>query len=124
LEQFYIRRFGLLDLPNRLRARVVMPELNTLKPQKVLDIGSGTGCYTFYFSRDSRIHVSGIEIDPKRVSESSHIARSLERRNVKFFCGNADESLRNFPPDCFDAALAIEVLQYLPDIQLTLQEIY
>jgi SAM-dependent methyltransferase len=98
--------------------------LNTLKPQKVLDVGSGTGCYSFYLSRDSRIHVSGVEIDPKRVSESGHIARSLERRNVKFFCGNADECLHNFPPDCFDTALAIEVLQYLPDIQLTLQEIY
>lgn len=123
-ERSYIRLFGLLDLPNRLRARVLIRELNALKPHKVLDIGSGTGCYCFYLSRDGCIDVSGVEIDEKRVSESCHIARSLGRRNVNFFCANAKESLHHFPSDYFDIALAIEVLQYLPDVQLVLQEIY
>jgi ubiquinone/menaquinone biosynthesis C-methylase UbiE len=124
LERSYIRRFGLLDLPNRLRARIVMPELTTLQPKRVLDLGSGTGCYSFFLSRDNRIDVSGVDIDECRVSESSHIAKCLGRGNLKFYYGSADECLEKFPSGAFEMVLAIEVLQYLTDVPLILREIH
>lgn len=123
-ERFYIRVFGLLDLPNRLRARIVLPKLKALRPEKVLDLGSGTGCYSFYLSRDSRIEVAGVEIDKGRVLESSHIAKCLGRENLKFYCGNAKENLQNFPSETFQLALTIEILQYLVDVNLILKETY
>jgi ubiquinone/menaquinone biosynthesis C-methylase UbiE len=124
MERFYIRVFGLLDLSSRLRARIVLQELNTLQPKKVLDLGSGTGCYSFYLSRDSCTNVTGVEIDERRIAESSHIAKCLERRNLKFCYGSVDKCVQNFPPEYFDMGLAIEVLQYLSDVPLILRQTY
>ena len=116
--------FGLLDFPSRLRARVVIPDLIALHPKRVLDLGSGTGCYSFYASRKQNTDVSGIEINQRRVSESNRIAEYLERGNVKFLLGDAHECLGNFGSGSFDVALAIEVLQLLPNIRPALGEIY
>lgn len=116
--------FGLLDLPNRLRAGIVIRELNGLKAGRILDLGSGTGCYSFYLSRDLRLEVVGVEVDEGRISESSQIAKGLGRGNLKFLCGNATECVKNFSSGMFDAALAIEVLQYLSDVASILQETY
>lgn len=124
MERLYIRNFGLLDLPSRLRARVVIPDLMALHPKKVLDLGSGTGCYSFYVSREDSINVSAVEINQTRVLESRHIAEYIERKNVKFYLGEACECLQDFPSRSFDVALAIEVLQLLPDIRIALGEIY
>jgi len=123
-ERSYVRTFGLLDFPNRLRARIIAPELEALHPQKVLDLGSGTGCYSFYLSRNQRVVVSGVEIDQGRISESRHIAKCLGRNNLQFYLGSSNGRLRNFPPETFEVVLAVEVLQYLPDVRLTLREIY
>jgi SAM-dependent methyltransferase len=124
LERYYVRTFGLVDLPGRLRARVVMQESLLLHPRKVLDLGSGTGCYSFYLGRLPDVQVSGVEINNTRISESCHIAERLERNNVKFYLGTEDAHLKSFSSESFDMALAIEVLQYLPDVKLTLKEIY
>ena len=123
LERWYIRIFGLLDFPNRLRARLVMTEVNRLKPRRVLDLGSGTGCYSFYLSREGR-DVCAVDIDPGRIFESSHIAQRLGRGNLRFHCGSAVECLQNFPSETFEMALAMEVLQYLSDARTTLREVY
>ena len=124
LERSYVRMLGLLDFPSRLRARVVTAELDVLKFQKVLDLGSGTGCYSFYLSRQRDIDVSAVEIDERRISESFYIAECLGRKNLKFHFGSAHECLQKFPSETFEMALAIEVLQYLADAPLILQETY
>ena len=124
LERSYIRMFGLLDLPGRLRARIVMAELDRLRVRKVLDLGSGTGCYSFYLSRNNGTDITGVEMDGCRVSESSHIAQRLGRGNLKFLCGRANEYLKTFPSEVFEMALAIEVLQYLGEVPAILQETY
>jgi len=124
IERTYVRLLGVLDLPNRLRARLVLNELNALKYRKVLDVGSGTGCYSFYLSRDDRIEVSAVEIDEARVSDSSHIAKHLKKRNLNFYGGSANGHLQKFPSKTFEIALAIEVFQYIPDVPFTLREIY
>ena len=122
-ERCYIRIFGLLDFPNRLRARLVKAEVDRLNPLKVLDLGSGTGCYSFYLSREGR-GVSGVDMDEERICESAHIAERLGRRNLRFYCGSAGECLQDFPSESFEIALAMEVLQYLGDVGLALREIY
>jgi ubiquinone/menaquinone biosynthesis C-methylase UbiE len=123
LERWYTRIFGLLDFPNRLRARLVMAEVDILKPNRILDLGSGTGCYSFYLSRAGR-DVSAVDIDQGRIFESSHIAQRLGKGNLRFYCGSAGECLQNFRSETFEMALAMEVLQYLGDVNLTLQEIH
>ncbi len=123
-ERSYIRMFGILDLPSHLRARIVLNELVLLRPKKVFDLGAGTGCYSFYLSRDSCRDVTGVEIDERRITESSHIAKCLGRRNLKFCSGSADKCMQNFPSEAFEMGLAIEVLQYLSDVPLIFREAY
>ena len=124
LERYYVGTFGLVDLPGRLRARIVMQESRLLQPRKVLDLGSGTGCYSFYLGRLPEVEISGVEINNTRISESSHISNRLERNNINFYLGTENAHLKSFSSENFDMALAIEVLQYLPDVKLTLNEIY
>jgi len=124
LKRCYVRTFGLVDLPSRLRARIVMQESFSLHPRKILDLGSGTGCYSFYLGRSPDVEVSGVEINRTRISESSYIANRLKRNNVKFFHGPVNKCLQNFSSESFDMVLAIEVLQLLTDVRLALSEVY
>jgi ubiquinone/menaquinone biosynthesis C-methylase UbiE len=123
-ERLYIRIFGLVDLPTRLRARVVLHESLALRPRKVLDLGSGTGNYSFFLSRKENLKVTGLEIDSNRIADSNYIAQRLGRENVQFLLTHGDTGLEGFPPESFDLALAVEVLPYLPDLPLALKKIH
>jgi ubiquinone/menaquinone biosynthesis C-methylase UbiE len=124
LERCYIHIFGLVDLPSRLRARVILKEIDPLQTQKILDLGSGTGCYSFYLGRSCEAEISAVDIDAKRVIESRQIGDRLRRGNVKFYLGDKKAPLQNFSSGSFDLVMAVEVLQYLPDVRRTLAEIH
>jgi ubiquinone/menaquinone biosynthesis C-methylase UbiE len=123
-ERLYIRVFGFVDLPGRVRARLIVREVLAHRPRRILDFGSGTGCYSFYISRDPGINVCGVEMDSTRVRESDSILERLKRENLTFSPEGQNAPLTHFPADHFDLALAIEVLQYVPNIQETLDGIY
>ncbi len=121
-ERLYVRLFGLIDLPGRLRARAILPELFSLDAQAILDVGSGTGSYAFYLSRTAQRTVVGLEKDKTRSDELMHISDLLRRDNLRFIHTPNNRSLGRFPSQSFDLVLAIEVLQYLPDVPKVLQE--
>jgi SAM-dependent methyltransferase len=123
-ERLYVRFFGFVDLPGRLRARLILPEILACHPQTILDFGCGTGCYSFYLSRDPGVNVCGVEMDSTRIRESNSILEGLKRKNLTFSPDGQDVPLTHFPTGSFDLALAVEVLQYVPKIQETLQGIY
>jgi ubiquinone/menaquinone biosynthesis C-methylase UbiE len=94
-------------------------------PAKViLDFGCGTGTYSFYFSRSPDVKVKGIDINESRIVESKLIMQKIGRTNTEFYTGNGHGSLRFFNNGSFDFALAVEVLQYIPDLEGTLSEMY
>jgi SAM-dependent methyltransferase len=123
-ERLYVRFFGFVDLPGRLRARMILPEVLARHPQNVLDFGCGTGCYSFYLSRDPGINVFGVEMDSTRILESDSILERLQRKNLTFSPAGQNGPLTHFPAGSFDLALAVEVLQYVSKIQETLHGIY
>jgi ubiquinone/menaquinone biosynthesis C-methylase UbiE len=123
-ERLYIRFFGFVDLPGRLRARLMIPEILARHPQSILDFGCGTGCYSFYLSRNPGIHVCGVELDSTRIRESNSILERLKRENLTFSPEGQNAPLAHFPAHSFDLALAVEVLQYIPHIQESLRGIY
>jgi SAM-dependent methyltransferase len=123
-ERLYVRVFGFVDLPGRLRARLMIPEILVRHPQKILDYGCGTGCYSFYLSRDPGVNVCGVEMDSTRIGESDSILQGLKRKNLTFSPAGQNGPLIHFPPAHFDLALAVEVLQYVPEIQEALKGIY
>jgi SAM-dependent methyltransferase len=122
-ERLYIRLFGLVDLPARMRARLIMKALHKVPWKTMLDFGSGTGAYSFYFSRSSKVHVWGMDIDKTRISECISLSRKLNRKSVDFVCCSSIFETSQLQPDSMDVVLAVEVLHDLPDIKEGLHEI-
>jgi len=119
-ERYYIRIMGLVDLPSRLRARMVLREIFKQGGQHFLDLGSGTGTYSFRLSREPSRKVCGIDINTSRIKDSSLIAERLGRSNVIFIPGAEDSILSKVRPDSVDTVLAVEVMQCFADPRETL----
>lgn len=122
LERWYVRMLGIVDLPGRLRARMVIRKVRELGPRLFLDLGVGTGCYCFYLSRNADARILGIDVDPRRIDDSLEIAHRLGRKNLEFRVGDGSDCLCAFGSAQFDVVLAIEVFQYLTNIRLALSE--
>ena len=124
LERFYVRTFGVVDLPSRLRARAVLHSIRGLPAKNFLDFGSGTGCYSFYLARKPATRVYCMDIDASRINDCQKIASQAGQKNITFLTGSGHERLQDFHSECLDMALAIEVLQCVPDLNLFLLELY
>ena len=122
LERAYVGAFGLVDLPGRLRAKAVKRVLRALRWREMLDFGSGTGAYAFYFSRRSDSVVLGVDIDASRIEDCRAIADRLERRNVKFLGPNPGTA--GLKIAAMDVVLAVESLQYVPDQEEVLLDFF
>lgn len=122
-QRLFIKIFGMVDLPTRIRARCVRRVLQSDLCDRILDFGSGTGVYAFYFTRQPRCQALAVDVDVERVEDIEHIASSLGRHQVTAVAG--DESiLSSLPKDSFSAVLAIESLQYSRDVQNALAAFY
>jgi ubiquinone/menaquinone biosynthesis C-methylase UbiE len=124
LQRIYIRTFGVIDLAGRLRARLAIRAMRKCRGNHLLDFGCGTGTYSFYFSRSPDVQVKGIDINQSRIEDCRLIVKRIGRDNAEFYVGNCHGSLDLFSNQCFDSALAIEALQYIPDLKAILDEIY
>jgi len=123
-ERIYTKAFGLVDLPNRLRARIVLHELTEIGVGRILDFGCGTGCYSFYLSRNPRNQVCGLDVDESRTNDCAAIAARLARKNLTFTHRPIKNGLSLFHGAEFDIVLAIEVLTCVLDIKETLAEFH
>jgi SAM-dependent methyltransferase len=122
-QQWYIQTFGIVDLPSRLRARLLFRELRRMHSNAVLDLGSGTGSYSFCLSRNAGTQVYALDTDQRRVSDCLHIAQKLKRENVRFCAGSADFDLRRVASQSIELVLAIEVLQYCKSVDAVFHEV-
>jgi SAM-dependent methyltransferase len=122
-ERLYIQLFGQVDLPTRMRARLVIKALRDVPWNTMLDLGSGAGAYSLYFSRSPEAHVWGLDIEKSRISDCIALSRKLERRSLDFVCCASIFETGLIQPDSIDVVLAVEVLQYLPDVRAGLREI-
>jgi ubiquinone/menaquinone biosynthesis C-methylase UbiE len=122
-ERLYIRFFGVVDLPSRMRARIITEALRNIPWEKMIDFGCGTGTYSFYFSRSRGAHVCGVDIEQNRISECAAINRKLRRESLEFVCRSGLGEKSEFESGSADVVLAVEVLQCLPDTRAGLREI-
>jgi SAM-dependent methyltransferase len=121
LQRAFIGLFGVVDLPTRIRARVILWALKRSCCDRVLDIGTGTGMYAFYVTRNPGCEALALDIDANRIEIIRYIADRLERQGLSAVCGD-EQVLATLPTD-FSVVLAVEVLQYFPDLKRTLREL-
>jgi SAM-dependent methyltransferase len=123
MERLYIRLFGLVDLPTRMRGRLITKTLRSLPWKTMLDFGSGTGVYSFFFSRSCGVHVSGVDILKARIEECVSLQQKLQRSSLDFVTSSRIFETNRFRPNSIDVVLAIEVLPYLFDVRAGFQDI-
>jgi ubiquinone/menaquinone biosynthesis C-methylase UbiE len=122
-ERLYIRIFGKVDLPTRIRSRLILKALRSIPWKNMIDFGCGTGAYSLFFSRSPGIRIWGIDTNEDRVSECNGLKKKLKRESLAFFRGSRIFENNRFQPESVDLVLAVEVLQYMPDAQAALLEI-
>lgn len=121
-QRSYIRLFGVVDLPTRIRARYVLSAIPPSEGGRFLDFGAGTGVYTFHLAERGAGSVVAIDAEPARVAEIESIARATKVRNVRTVVGT-ETKLCEFPQHHFDIVIAVESLQYVRDLNDTLSNI-
>jgi SAM-dependent methyltransferase len=96
-------------------------EVATVRPQRVLDAGSGEGRVALALgARHPEIRVEGVEIS----ATNARLARQLNRfANVGFLRGLAEEVHLHFPAGSFDLAYSFEVLEHVRDVDETVRSI-
>lgn len=102
-------------------AAVEMP-LAQLKNKKVLEIGSGTGAHTAFFSY-SGAQVFSMDITPERVLATAK-KLDLLNGNRNGFCLQADAESLPFQDNSFDIVYSNGVLHHTPDTMKTIAEIH
>ncbi|WP_295436368.1 methyltransferase domain-containing protein [uncultured Thiodictyon sp.] len=122
-QRAFITVFGIVDLPSRIRARAVLWALQRFSCDHILDVGTGTGVYALYITRDAESRVLALDIDQRRIASVSDISGQLGRIGLTTLCGD-DGVLSSLPRAYFSVGLAVEVLQYFPDLPRTLRDLH
>lgn len=122
LQRIYIRIFGIVDLPTRIRARAILKVLNSLPCERFLDFGAGTGVYSLFITRNPGCAGLAIDVDSGRVESIKHQAQQLGRTHLDVMRGSED-ALQKSPVSAFSVILAIEVLMYLNNLDKVLREL-
>jgi ubiquinone/menaquinone biosynthesis C-methylase UbiE len=111
-------RFGSSGVEKRLAA---FDRIARLGGNRLLDVGCGNGAYTLELATVFE-HVVAIDVEPAHLQElAGHLAGHLQSRTVEVRQMSAEAI--DFPDGSFDAVTAIEVLEHVADLQLTMREI-
>jgi SAM-dependent methyltransferase len=109
-ENVYGHRKRLEYIAARLRERQSSP--GAARPIRVLDIGCGTGVMITRPLAGLGHEVTGLDLDPVSIRQAIHLNISPTLPNLSYVAGRLEEQ----PWDgVFDAVVASEILEHLPD---------
>ena len=97
---------------------LILPVLS--RPERLLDVGCGTGMY-FPLIAPLCGSLTGIELSSGTARLARQAARDYDLSNVSITL--QDSSALAHPDDCFDAALCVDSLHHIYDLEGTLAEI-
>jgi SAM-dependent methyltransferase len=123
-QRLYVRIFGVVDLPTRIRARLIREEAGRAPWNSMIDVASGIGNYAFFFARDPHKSVEAVEIDESRVADAVEIGGRLGRTNLRFVCGDGAAVLSGWRSGATDLITVIEALELFSDIPAVLRDCY
>ena len=90
-----------------------LPESADNKPLRVLDVGAGTGFFTFLLSPLGH-EVVGIDLTPAMIAKAKELARHLNI-SAEFFVMDAEAP--SFAPGSFDAVISRNLTWTLPNLE-------
>jgi ubiquinone/menaquinone biosynthesis C-methylase UbiE len=109
--------------------RTALRMLPVTGASSILDVGSGLGILAFELAANLRVHVQGVDIDPRFVKHSIVLLDRLDEQDlfvdgatVRFSEGDIHKLA--FDNDCFDLAFVRELLQFLPDPVAAVRELH
>jgi arsenite methyltransferase len=104
------------------RRRLVYEALGASPGERILDVGCGPGFYVreLLDQVGPEGSVVGIDTSPQMLAVAAH--RSEGHPNVRFH--EADATSLPVEDAGFDRALSVQVLEYVPDVEVVLRELY
>jgi arsenite methyltransferase len=116
LEVLYNRR-------DVVRRRRLVGEAVAVQPgEHVLDVGCGPGFYVKELLDQVGVDGSVTGVDVSRAMLAVAAQRVEEHENIAFY--EAEATTLPVPDGAFDAALSVQVLEYVPDVAAALAEIH
>lgn len=123
LLRLYFSIFG-IPLGKTLRADMVNDLLNgeQLEGKRVLDVGCGNGNFSFMLAKRGA-NVTGVEVDPQKVSYASRIARQWHFEGLRFLEGDATR-IDQMNLGQFDAIFCLALLEHICDDVALLRQLH
>lgn len=88
--------------------------LNVTKGDTIVDLGCGRGGPGLWITRETGANYVGIDLSEIGMKVAAQLAKELGLNDkTSFQEGNICAT--NFPDNCFDGAISIDVMQFLPD---------
>lgn len=118
------RFFGDMNIGGRIRANHVLKAVKSfdLNKKKILDAGSGDGCYSFHLSKyEPSTHITAVEMDESKIKNCLQIADQLYTNNIDFVHGNV---LSIDYEEEFDYVICSDVLEHIPQDRLAIKKLY
>jgi len=124
LQSMYVNIFGVPEIGFQVRHLHFKKALiltNHKKFTKILDAGSGIGCYTLALAR-RYMHASvlGIDNSKKNMLTGKTMAKTFFAANAKFIVGNLENSTK----EKFDFIVCIDVLEHIENYKKVLKNFY
>lgn len=106
------------DMALKRRARRVIQQLELKTGDKVLDLGCGSGYYSYLLSKmPIKLNITGIDNHVNAIDDARNF---VGVKNAKFIIGNAEKL--PFPMNCFDKIIMSEVIEHVKDDTKVLKE--
>jgi len=116
--------FGDVNIGGRIRANHVLKAIKSLdlKGKKILDAGSGDGCYSFYLSKyEPSVNITAVELDESKIKNCLQIADELGINNIDF----VNDSLLSIEYEAeFDYVICSDVLEHIPQDELAIKKFH
>lgn len=113
LHRFYIFFTGIPIVGYRVRSRYILPFLNSIKGQTILDAGSGRGFFSGALAfGDQENKITAIDVNSESVNKNKKIFTRLALSNVRFVC---QDLLTMTATGNYDVVISIHNLEHVED---------